>query len=207
MRQGQIAEIGPQRIRGDVGDDHGLCPVRGRATGTHRRADDDTIDCLSVGFWQARHCAVPETVGVGIKQKDRTQRTTGQFFDQQACALEDELARIAPGYHLEKPFLAGQQQLGLFSLGDVCCATHEFRQIPRCVQNRMADSVDIFDRAVREKDPKFCFVIRLFTDCLIDCPLPLGSVLRMDTLESFLPSRHALFWIEAIYAIPFLGQI
>ena len=29
----------------------------------------------------------------------------------------------------------------------------------------------------------------------------------MNALQPFFPSRHALSWIEAIYAIPFLGQI
>src|SRR3989441_8898098 len=71
----------------------------------------------------------------------------------------------------------------------------------------MADSVDVFDRAVRKKDSEFHFVIRLLTDCSIDCPLPLGSILRMNTPQPLFPSRHALFWIEAIYAIPFLGQM
>src|SRR5258708_805523 len=29
----------------------------------------------------------------------------------------------------------------------------------------------------------------------------------MNALQPFFPSRYALFWIEAIYAIPFLGQM
>src|ERR1700676_1127231 len=207
MRRRQIAEIGPQRIGGDVGGDHGLCPVSRRPARTHRRADDGAIDCLSVGFWQAGGCAVPQAVGARVKQKDRTERTTGQFFDEQACAFEDELARIAPGYHLEKAFLPGQQHLGPLSLGDVRRATHEFRQITRWAQNRMADGVDIFDRAVWKKDPEFHLVIRLFSDGSIDCPLPLNSILRMNAPQPFFPSRHALFWIEAIYAVPFLGQM
>src|SRR5713226_6818320 len=71
----------------------------------------------------------------------------------------------------------------------------------------MADGVDVFDCAARKKDSEFHFVIRLFTDCSIDCRLPLGSILRMNPPQPFFPSRHALFWIEAIYAIPFLGQM
>ena len=84
------------------------------------------IDRLSVGYWQAWRCAVPKAVGARVQQKDRRQRSAGQFFDEQACALEDESARIASGYHLEKPFLPGQQHLGPFSVGDVRRATHEF---------------------------------------------------------------------------------
>src|SRR5882762_3090672 len=72
----------------------------------------------------------------------------------------------------------------------------------------MADSVDIFERAVWKNDPEFHFVVRLFTDCSIDCRLlPLGSILRMNTPQTLFPSRHALFWIKAIYAVPFLGQM
>src|SRR2546422_7407824 len=71
----------------------------------------------------------------------------------------------------------------------------------------MADGVDVFDRAVGKTDSEFHFVIRLFTDCSIDCPLPLGTILRMNALEALFPGRHALFWIKAIYAIPLLGKM
>src|SRR6266478_201670 len=44
-------------------------------------------------------------------------------------------------------------------------------------------------------------------DCSIDCPLPVGTILRMNALEPLFPSRHALFWIKTIYAIPLLGKM
>ena len=179
---GQIAVIGPQRIRGDVGDDHWLCAVSGRSTRTRARADDGAINCLSISLWQAGGCSLPKTFGIRIQQKDRSQRTAGQFFDESAHSTEDEGARITPGYHLEKSVLAGQQYLSPLSLGDVRRATHEFHQIPGCVQNRMADSVDVFDRPVGKKNSEFHFVFRLFSDCSIDCSLPLGSILRMNAL-------------------------
>src|SRR3979409_2168802 len=71
----------------------------------------------------------------------------------------------------------------------------------------MADGMDVFDSAVRKNDSEFHFVIRLFTDCSIDCPLPLGAILRMNSLEPLFPSRQALFPIKAIYAIPLLGKL
>src|SRR6266851_9595407 len=71
----------------------------------------------------------------------------------------------------------------------------------------MADGVDVFDRAVWKKDPEFHFVFRLFSDCSIDCPLQLSSILRMSALPKFLKSRRAIFWIEAIDPVPFLGQV
>src|SRR6266850_5867137 len=71
----------------------------------------------------------------------------------------------------------------------------------------MADRVDVFDSAVRKNDSEFHFVIRLFTDCSIDRPLPLGTILRMNALEPLFPSWHALFSIKAIYAIPLLGKM
>src|SRR5258708_3087051 len=71
----------------------------------------------------------------------------------------------------------------------------------------MADGVDVFDRAARKEDSEFSCVIGVFGDCLMDGPWQLASVRRRNGLEPFFPSRHALFWIEAIYAIPFLGQM
>src|SRR5882762_2280915 len=116
VRQGQIAEIGPQRIRRDVGDDDLLCTVSGRPARSHGGADDDAIDCLSVAYWQAGRSAVPKAAAVRIQQEDRRQRTGGQFFDQAAYGLEDESASITPRYHLEKPFLSGKQRLGPLAL-------------------------------------------------------------------------------------------
>src|SRR5207249_7065945 len=111
MCQGHIAVIGPQWVRVDVGDDHWLCTVSGRSTRTRERADGHAINCLIVGAWQARRRSMPKTVGAWIHQKDRRQRTACQFFDKSAYSIEDETARITPGYHLEEPVLAGQQYL------------------------------------------------------------------------------------------------
>src|ERR1700730_12565789 len=71
----------------------------------------------------------------------------------------------------------------------------------------MADGVDIFDPAIRKKDSEFRFVIRLFSDCSIDCPLQLGSILRMSALQTLFKSRRALFWIESINAEHFFRQM
>src|ERR1700723_2076257 len=71
----------------------------------------------------------------------------------------------------------------------------------------MADGSDVFDRAAGKKDPEFHFVVRLFTDCSINCLLPPTSVLRMDALEPQPPSRRALFRLEAIDAIPLVGEM
>src|SRR5258708_15364071 len=71
----------------------------------------------------------------------------------------------------------------------------------------MADGVEVFESAVRKKNSEFYLVIRLFTDCSIDGPLPLGSILRMDALEPFAPGRWSLVWIESVNAIPFLGEV
>src|SRR6266481_3583460 len=105
MRQGQIAVIHPQRIRGDVGDDHWLCTVSGRSTRTRGRPDDPAINCLSVGAWQAGRRPMPKTFGTWIHQKHRRQRTAGQFYDESTYRIEGESAIITPGYHLEKPVL------------------------------------------------------------------------------------------------------
>src|ERR1700676_4020151 len=71
----------------------------------------------------------------------------------------------------------------------------------------MADGVDVFGCGVRKKDSEFHFVIRLSSDCLVDGPFPLGSILRMSALQKLFKSGRAIFWIEAIYSVPFLGQM
>src|SRR3984957_18436309 len=71
----------------------------------------------------------------------------------------------------------------------------------------MADGVDVFGCGVRKKDPEFHFVIRLSSDCSVDCRLPLDSILRMSALQKLSKSRRAIGWIEAIDSVPFLRQM
>src|SRR5258708_24967097 len=100
-----------------------------------------------------------------------------------------------------------QGLLSALALSDVRRRAHELHQISGCVQNRMANSVDVFDRAVGKKDPEFYIVMGFFKDRSLDCPLPLGSICRMDPLETLFPNRHALCRIEPINPVPFLGQV
>src|SRR6202051_4381153 len=108
---------------------------------------------------------------------------------------------------LKLPFALSDLFFCLLCCGDVCRGTHELHHISRCVQNRLADGVDVFYRAVWKKNSEFHFVVGLFSDGSINCPLPLGSILRMSALQTFFKSRRAIFWIEAINAVPFLGQM
>src|SRR5579864_4112944 len=71
----------------------------------------------------------------------------------------------------------------------------------------MADGVDVFGRGVREKDSEFDFVIRLSVGRSVDCPFPLGAILRMNALQKLFKSRRAIFRIEAKNAVPFFGQM
>src|SRR5438270_13996861 len=71
----------------------------------------------------------------------------------------------------------------------------------------MADGVDVLDRAARKKESHFHFVIRLFANRSIGCLLPFDTILRMNALHPFLPNRQARFRIEAVYAVPFFGEM
>src|SRR5882762_9015548 len=71
----------------------------------------------------------------------------------------------------------------------------------------MADGVDVFASAVGKKDSEFHVVVRLFPHRSIRCLLPLGSILRMNALQSLWQSRYAIFRSKAVDAIPFIGQV
>src|SRR5580658_8931582 len=71
----------------------------------------------------------------------------------------------------------------------------------------MANGVNIFNSAVREKDSEFHIVFRLLADGSIDDSLPPVAILWVKALEPFFPTRHALFWIETIDPIPLIGQM
>src|SRR5271168_148886 len=71
----------------------------------------------------------------------------------------------------------------------------------------MADSVHVFESAVRQKNSEFHIVFRLLPDGSVNYSLPSVSILWMKALSAFIPTRHTLMWIEAVDAIPFIGQM
>jgi len=70
----------------------------------------------------------------------------------------------------------------------------------------MADGTDVFDepsgRRVRNS-----LRIPTFQRLLDRLPLPLSAILRMSALPTFFKGRRAIFWIEPMNPVPFLGQM
>src|ERR1700730_13146433 len=79
---------------------------------------------------------MPKAVGVRLQQKDRSQRTAGQFFEEPAKRVEDESGRITLGYHLEKPFLSSKLHLGPLSVLDVRNRSIPFDDVSQLVAQR-----------------------------------------------------------------------
>ncbi len=155
MRQGQIAVSGPERIGGDVRDDHWLGAVGGCSARTRGRADGATIDRLHVRSGQAGRRAMPETVGVRVQQEDRRQGTCGQFFDHPAQGVEDRGARVALGHHLQKPLLPGQQRLGPLPIFDVDRGSVPFDDVSHLVVERCVADQQPAIITVSGPDPDF----------------------------------------------------
>src|SRR5207342_2948493 len=68
---GQVAEIRPQGISGDVADEHRLGPIGSGATGADARADLGAVDRRAIGIRQARRGAMAKVLAVLIEQQDR----------------------------------------------------------------------------------------------------------------------------------------
>src|SRR5271168_4844777 len=73
VRQRQMTELRPQGVSCDVGDDHLLSPVDGRAARSGASADFQAVDSLTVLPWQRGCGAVPQSRPVGIEQQNRAQ--------------------------------------------------------------------------------------------------------------------------------------
>ena len=79
--QRQLAVVRPQRISGDVLDDDLPLAVGGRATGSVRGTDGQTVDGAVVGFRQAGCRTVPHMDAVVVEQEDR-QIASGSCFSK-----------------------------------------------------------------------------------------------------------------------------
>src|SRR5438067_6917350 len=71
----------------------------------------------------------------------------------------------------------------------------------------MASRVDMSNGPGRKQDSEVQTIVRFLTDRSIDRSLPLISILGMNPLQSLLPARHTPFRVEAVDAVPFLGQM
>src|SRR5260370_9481503 len=96
-----------------------------------------------------------------------------------------------------------QSLFGLFALGYVHRATHEFHKIAGCIEHRMACTMDVSDRTVRKNSAEIHLVIHCSCYDISNHPL---SFLRMNALGPFLKRRSTLFWLETKQAVGFRGR-
>src|SRR5882724_8608344 len=71
----------------------------------------------------------------------------------------------------------------------------------------MANNMDPLHLSARKKNAELQIVIGFLQDCLFDCAFPHKAILRVDALETFLPNRRSLRWIEAVNPVPFIGEV
>jgi len=132
---------------------------------------------------------------LGSNRSMEGQRTAGQFFDEPACALEDESARIAPGYHLEKPFLPASSTSARFrSVMSVALPTNSAKSWMPFKTD--ADGVDVLTvpSGRRIRIPLGNPTSHRLLDRL---PVALGSILLDERAAAVLPNPACpLFWIE-----------
>jgi hypothetical protein len=73
MLEGEVAEIGPQRVRRDVGDDDGIACRGGRAARTHAKSDSDPVDGGVVLGRQAGRRTFDQVSAVFGQHQDRAE--------------------------------------------------------------------------------------------------------------------------------------
>src|SRR5579859_1412439 len=90
------------------------------------------------------------------------------------------------------------------AIGYVHRTANELDEFSRRARNRMAHGLNPLDRSVRQQNTKLHVVVRLLSNCPLDCSLPLVSILRMHALQPFFPPGHSSSRIKSVYAVPFL---
>ena len=120
MLLGQLAEVGPQGIELDVGDDHGLTPVCRGPTGADALSDRDAIDRFVVGVRQARGGAAHEVPAIWAEQTDRRDRLALRDpLDNPDHLGQHRLERLPSRDHRHHVALSGDQLLVDHALADV----------------------------------------------------------------------------------------
>ncbi len=101
--EGEVLEVGPQRVCGDVLDDHLLVEVGRGAARPDRRPDLDAVDGLVVVVGQARRGPVQEPRARLVAQQDRGEHAL------RGDALDDQQHRLQGVRELGSGHDAGQQ--------------------------------------------------------------------------------------------------
>ncbi len=117
--EGEVAEIGPQGVGGDVGHDDLAIEVRRRAARAHAGADGDAMDGIVVGGREAGRGPAQQAPAGVIQQQHRAERARGVGFEAPHHAVEHLGQRARPHDELERAFFPPQQGFGTALVADV----------------------------------------------------------------------------------------
>src|SRR3954454_9971530 len=120
---------------------------------------------------------------IGTKQQNRSQRAAAVLFDDLTETIQDLLERDAGGDHFKKTLFTSEQRLPSLALANVYRGpdvTIDFAGLP---DDGPAHTLNMLNRSVRQRDPKFEVKIPFLADCFIEASLNKGSVFRMDGFQ------------------------
>jgi hypothetical protein len=89
VRQCQIAEVDPERIGCDIGNEDGVTYVGRGCTRAYGRTDDDAVDGVAIGFRQTRRGSMQQAPSFLVQEQDgRTDVLAGCLLDLQQIPIE-----------------------------------------------------------------------------------------------------------------------
>ena len=119
VRQRQFAVIRPQRIGGDVLDEHRLAPEGRGAARTGARADGLPLDGAVERLRQTRRHAHLHPLAVGVEQQHRAKHPRRERLDMPQHRVERLGQRRARGDFFQHERLEGRDGRGQFARSDV----------------------------------------------------------------------------------------
>lgn len=116
---GEGAEIPPERIGGDIGDDDLGAAKHGGAARTDAGAGGDAVDRAAILDGQARGGAVAEVHAIAVEHEKGAQHAGAAALGEAADGVERSGEGLAGGDPFEEAALGGEEGVRVFARGDI----------------------------------------------------------------------------------------
>ena len=108
---------------------------------------------------------------IDTKQQNRSKRTRTIRLDNQTQVIQNLLKRNAGRDHFEKTLFTSEQRLSSLSPSNIYGGANVTMDFARLPEDGSAHPLDMLNRSVRQRDPKFDVESPFLLNCFIETSL------------------------------------
>src|SRR5256886_7710462 len=158
----------PKRVGLNVGHYARRPAIGRRSTRAGTRSNWQLLHFLSPSFGKTGPRHGVQMTTIGTKQQNRSKRVRTVILDDYTQDIQDFVERNAGGDHLKETLFTREQCLASLALGNVYGGTDITIDFARFFDDGSSHPLDMLNRPVGKRDPKFHVKGAFFPNCCIE---------------------------------------